>query len=338
MSASVTLLFPPCETESTDRSSRVTCGSTRRTSQEPGIGTELATSAEPAGHRDADVEAAQCRCHPGQDVGAYRQEAAEADVHDGRAVGREPRVDLRVRRLGPDGRAEKGVARQQSSALGRVQGLRIVEQQQVPGLAERVLARGRRRVEGAKGLVPARGEGVPYSDAEGVEVLESSRVRCEAPGPRRRKAVDLATRRTGPTDGRGRRPRAGRPALVSASRALKARWSTSTWSGRTRSTTAATSLATRSGSHRRSSPRAAAWKARVSTAPTRVAAKNPRRESSSPRGWSSARMTPGFDPRPSWRCSRSKPNPRTISSVADPVATTTRSPTCCHAVARVASG
>ncbi len=91
------------------------------------------------------------------------------------------------------------------------------------------------------------------------------------------------------------------PAAVRPSRALKARWSTTTSSGRTRSTTRCTSRATPRGFQSRSSRRARAWYSRVSTAPWRVASKNPRRASSSPRGWSSARITPGLEPRPSWR-------------------------------------
>ena len=109
-------------------------------------------------------------------------------------------------------------------------------------------------------------------------------------------------------------------------------------SGRTEATTASTSRATRTGSHIRSLSRASAWKASVAIMPCRVASKNPRRASSSPRGWSSARMTPGFDPLPSCRFTRSKPKDSTIDAVAGPVATTTRSPASRHAVPRVAKG
>jgi hypothetical protein len=49
---------------------------------------------------------------------------------------------------------------------------RVVEQQHVAGLGERVVARGRRGVEGVQGVVPAHGEGVPHPDAQAVEAVE----------------------------------------------------------------------------------------------------------------------------------------------------------------------
>ncbi|OUD88392.1 hypothetical protein BC477_10365 [Clavibacter michiganensis subsp. michiganensis] len=128
------------------------------------------------------------------------------------------------------------------------------------------------------------------------------------------------------------------PEARSARRALKARWSTITWSGRTSSRIRCTARAVSTGSHSRSSLRASAWKRRVSTMPRRVAAKKPRSASSSPVGWSSALMVPGLDPRPRRRSTRSKPEASTMPAVADPVATTTRSPACCQADASVMRG
>ena len=152
-----------------------------------------------AGERYPDVELSQRCGDPSQHVGAHGQEAPEADVDDGCAAGGQPRVDLGVRYLAADRGTEERVARQESGALGGMELRRVVEQQHVAGLGERVVARGRRRVEGVQGVVPARGEGVPYPNAQAVEAVERIRVRREAPGPLRRVAVDLVT------DGQGRR-------------------------------------------------------------------------------------------------------------------------------------
>ena len=109
---------------------------------------------------------------------------------------------------------------------------------------------------------------------------------------------------------------------------LKARWSTSTWSGRTSATARCVARADSTGCHIRSVRRSAAWYRSVATAPSRVARKNPRSESPV-RGWSSAAITPGFDPRPRRRSCRS--NREVLDDGRAALATTTRSPRSRHA-------
>ncbi len=218
--------------------------------------------------------------------------------------------------------------RQQPGALGRMQLLRVVQQQPVPRLGEGVVAGGRGRVQRAERLVPPLRERVAHPDALSPQVLERRRVGIEGPRPDRWVAVDLGA------DGQGgrvseddvgvadpcrhqRQPGAEgevvdddvvRADPVDDGRHLLRDRAAGPTAGRRRGPPPGTprSRRRRPGSPRRS-----------------PAAPRPR-----PSGWSSARITPGFDPRPSCSGSRSNPKPRTISSVAAPVATTTRSPAC----------
>lgn len=226
--------------------------------------------------------------------------------------------------------------RQQQRPVLVVQLLRVVEQEHVAGLGKGVEARGRGQVEPEERVVPLPGERVPHVLAEQPERRELGGGRLEGARPVRRGTVHLIA------DGQGRRMqhdvRVPQPPLTRAIRALNARWSTITWSGRTLSTIRSTSRAISTGFQRRSLLRASAWKVSVSTMPRRVASKNPRSASSSPLGCSSARITPRLEPRPSCRLTRSKPNDSTMPAVAGPLATTTRSPASRQAVPRVASG
>ena len=84
---------------------------------------------------------------------------------------------------------------QQGGALRLVQLLRVVEQQQVAGLGERVGARHGLRVELGEGGVPLRGERVADVDAEPVQGRQPARIGSEARGPGGWVPVDLVAHR-----------------------------------------------------------------------------------------------------------------------------------------------
>ncbi len=154
---------------------------------------EEVTGRGPGREGHPHVEPPQCLGDDGQHVGAGRQEAAEADVDDRPVVSGEPALHLGVRGLLAHRRAEEGVGGQQRRALGVVEPLRVVEQQQVAGLGEGVGAGRGRRVEHGERRVPLRREGVPDVDAQRSELGERARVGADAPRPGRRVAVDLVS-------------------------------------------------------------------------------------------------------------------------------------------------
>ena len=111
---------------------------------------------------------------------ARREEAAEADVGDRLVALVEPRLDLRVTRLGAHRRPEEGVRREQCRARSIVQLTGVVEQHQVARLGEGVEAGRGSRLRASRAPVPLGGEGVAHLDAQPVQRRRAppGRARC----------------------------------------------------------------------------------------------------------------------------------------------------------------
>ncbi len=156
---------------------------------------QLVPRGRAGGQGHPDVEGPQGSGDDGEHVGPGGEEAAEADVDHRPVVAGQPRLDLGVRRLLPHGRPEEGGCRQERGALRLVELLRVVEQQQVAGLGERVGARHGLRVELGERGVPLRGERVADVDAQCAQRREGVRVGREARRPGGWVPVDLVAHR-----------------------------------------------------------------------------------------------------------------------------------------------